>query len=1096
MTDDREPRSDQAEDRLAHLIQRLLSDADSAASSGAWDRVAAIADDVLAVAPDDRRAAAMLDRARNEQSLSEGQRAFVSLIFSDIVESTDLADVTDPEIVRDLFKVYRQAATEAIEGLGGTVLQFQGDGIVACFGYPNAHEDDATRAVLAGLELVERMSAAGPELRRSYDIDAAIRVGIHTGTVVVAGLTSKVADASDIVGAAANIAARLQGEAAAGTVVISDATRRLVANHFEVASVGTRALKGISRPVDVFRVVRRREAGSVHDEGRPQPLSLVGREVPRGQLERSWDEVIEPSNPNSPQETAVVILRGPAGIGKSRLAADLCEHVQAGGGAVLQATCSAYHPNVALWPIGRMLEHRLGLYPEQPPQQRLAAVEESLKAAGLRAEDVVSLMAPLLGLEVNKARTRREVDALALRAETLDALVDWLARFARSTPTLIVVEDLHWADPSTVDLIGLLASGAVPGVMVLVTTREVPTAPWASRATDIELGPLRREDAAKLVAAMVPDGTLSTEQCDLIIERGSGVPLFIQELAHSALTAIPGETLPPRLQELFTARLRAPGIDLRVAQLAATLGSVFDDGLLRELAGVPVIEALAQLQAAGIVERFGDARGDGYRFRHVMLRDAAYETQVLDARRAAHDRIARLIRGSATAPGDMAIVAQHHDLAGDAAQSIPAYIAAAQAAQAEASHSEAQRLLDRAIELLAALPEGDERDLAELAARMFRTISVSSLYGYGYPDVLTDFQLADRICRRQTDRPEILPAQIGIWSYMLVRGELDAAGVVLEPLTASVDAPETAWFAPEIRTSIGFHALFRGELESARPWLEDAWAGYLARPADAIVSASWPLPHDPVPVTAVALACIACLEGRTAESAEWESRALATAEKIGFPRGPFSSAFVTTYLAWLRMIAGDAAGARAFGQRTMDTADQCRFGYFTVIGRQYVLAPEPDLPSAADELAQCEVAMDLIGHGAFRPFFLGIVARNHAYLGDYKRALEQVNEALLAVAKSGEWVHHPDLLRVRAEITAAAFPARLEDAVHDLLAAVEVGLAQGSLVLALRAANTLARLPVEARPDSWRDVVRTTCDRFPEDSASPELAAALTILGD
>jgi hypothetical protein len=441
-------------------------------------------------------------------------------------------------------------------------------------------------------------------------------------------------------------------------------------------------------------------------------------------------------------------------------------------------------------------------------------------------------------------------------------------------------------------------------------------------------------------------------------------------------------------------------------------------------------------------------------------------------------------------------VAQHHDLAGDVAQSIPAYLAAAQAAQAEASHSEAQRLLDRAIELVAGLPEGDERDLAELAARMFRTISVSSLFGYGYPAVLADFQLADLICRRQTNRPEILPAQVGIWSYMLVRGDLESAGVVLEPLIASVDTPETAWFAPEIRTSIGFHALFRGELESARSWLEEAWAGYLARPADAIVSASWPLPHDPVPVTAVALACIAGLEGRTAESAEWENRALVTAETIGFPRGPFSSAFVTTYLAWLRMIAGDAAGARGFGQRTMDTAEVCRFGYFTVIGRQYVLAPEPDLPAATEELEQCEAGMDLIGHGAFRPFFLGVVARNHAYLGDYDRALERVNDALLAVEKSGEWVHQPDLLRVRAEIIVAAFPTRVDDAAQDLLAAVEVGLAQGSLVLALRSALTLAQLSPEARPSHWRDVIRATLDGFPEDSASPELAAALTILGD
>jgi class 3 adenylate cyclase len=1096
VTDDRAPGSDRAEDRLARLIDRLLLDAESAASTGAWDRVAAIAVDVLEVDTENPRAAAMLEQARVEQSLPEGQRAFVSLIFSDIVGSTDLADLRDPETVRDLFKVYRQAAIEAIGELDGNVLQFQGDGIVACFGYPNVHEDDARRAVLAGLGLVERMAAAGPELHRAHGIDPAIRVGIHTGTVVVAGLTTGAADASDVVGAAAHIAARLQSEAEPGTVAISDATRQLVQGRFDLVPVGPRALKGIARPVEVFRVLRARDPGPPADEGRLWSVPLFGRDEPRGRLRQRWHEVVAAAQPDQVPQTALVVLRGPAGIGKSRLAADLSEHVQREHGVVMQAPCSPYHTNVALWPIGRMVEHRLGLYPEQPSDKRLAIVERSLRAAGMAPVAVLPLLAPLLGFVVDVTWPRREVDASAVRTDTLHTLVDWLARVARTTPTLIVIDDLHWADPTTVELIGLLAGRAARGVMLLVTSREEVTAPWAARATDIELAPLRGEDARALVAAMVADGEVAPDQHRLIVERAGGVPLFIQELARSALTATPGETVPPRLQELLTARLRAPRLDLRVAQLAATLGSVFQEGMLRELAGGPVADSMAQLEAAGIVERIGDARQAVYRFSHVLLRDAAYETQVMEARRATHDRIARLLRASATTPGEMAIVAQHLDLAGDVAQGIPAYITAAQAAQADASHSEARRLLDRALELLASLPEGDERDLAELAVRMFRTVSVSSLFGYGYPEVFADFQLADRICRRHTDRPEILPAQIGIWSYLLVRGDLDAAGVVLASLAGSVDAPETAWFAPEIRTAFGFHDLYRGELQSARRRLEEAWAGYLARPADDIVSTFWPLPHDPVPVTAVALACIAGLEGRTAESTEWERRALSTAEQIGFPRGPFSSAFVTTYLAWLRMMTGDARAARQFGHRTMDTAAECRFDYFTVIGRQYVLAPEPDLPAEVDQLEQCESEMDSIGHGAFRPFFLGVVARNHAYRGDADRALERANEALAAVEKSGERVHLPDLLRVRAEIIAAASPTRLEPAVDDLVAAVEIGTAQGSLLLALRAANALAHVPVEARPDSWRDVVKATLDRFPDDSTSPERAAAIAMLGD
>jgi len=1096
VTESREPGTGSAEDRLTHLIDRLLLAAESAASSGAWDRVTENAGDVLAVAPDNERAAGLLERARLEQSLPEGQRAFVSLLFSDIVRSTDLADVAEPETVRDLFRVYRRAAIDAIEGLDGTVLQFQGDGVVACFGYPNVHEDDAKRAVLAGLGLVERMAASGPELRRRHGVEAAIRVGVHTGTVVVAGLTSGAADASDIVGAAANVAGRLQAEAEAGTVVISDATKELVDADFEFASVGTRALKGISRPVRVFRVLRPRRAGRLQDGDRLPSALLVGRDATRSRLHHGWDNVLETASRSGSPDEPVVVLRGPAGIGKSRLAADLCERVEAEGGAVLQASCSPYHTNVALWPIGQMLQNRLGLYADQPPEERLGEVERRMEAAGIETAGVVPLLAPLLGLEVDKTWARPEVDALALRAETLGALVDWLARFARATPSLLLVEDLHWADPTTVDLLGLLAADGAPGVMVVVTSRDALTTPWAALATDIELGPLVGEEAATLVASMVGDGKLSPEQSGLIIERGGGVPLFIQELARSALGATPGEALPPRLQELLTARLRAPGIDLRVAQLAATFGPVFEEVQLRELAGGPVDATLAQLQAAGIVEPVGDVRRSGYRFCHVLLRDAAYETQVLDARRATHGRIARLLGATATTPGDLAIVAQHHDLAGDVAQSIPAYLAAAQAAQAEASHTEARRLLDRALELLAALPESDDRDLTELSARMLRTLSVSSLLGYGYPGLLEDFQLADRLCRRHRDRPEVMPAEVGIWSYMLTRGELEAARVVLEPLATLLDSPEMAFFAPEIKACIGFNAFYGGELGNARRWLEESWAGYLARPADATVSAAWPLPHDPVPVTAVALACIAGLEGRTAESLAWERRALASAERIGFPRGPFSSAFVTTYLAWLRMMTGDAAGARSFGRRAMAIAENCRFDYFSVIGRQYVLAPERDLPADVEQLEHCEAGMDVVGHRAFRPFFLGIVARNYAYLGDPDRALERVHEALAAVQKSGELVHQPDLLRLRAEITAVADPERMDDVVADLLAAVEVGLAQGSLLLALRAANDLARLPVEARPADWREVMQTTLDGFPGDSASPELSDARTLLQD
>ena len=340
-----------------------------------------------------------------------------------------------------------------------------------------------------------------------------------------------------------------------------------------------------------------------------------------------------------------------------------------------------------------------------------------------------------------------------------------------------------------------------------------------------------------------------------------------------------------------------------------------------------------------------------------------------------------------------------------------------------------------------------------------------------------------------------MPAQVGIWSYLLVRGSVDAATVVLEPLADVLDEPATAWFASEIKSCLGYGAFYQGRLDEAHRWLVEAWEGYRSRSAEAAASPFWPLPHDPVPITAVALACVAALRGCPEESAMWERRALATAEKLAFPSGPFSSAFVSVYLAWIRMITGNPDEAREFGRRTIEIGERCRFDYFQLLGRQYVLMPEPDRPCDVAELEQYGVRMDLVGHVAFRPTFLGIVAQNHHFLGNAEAALRALEEAMNQAATSGELVHQPDLLRLRAEINAAAHPDRMDEVVTDLAAAVEIGLSQGSLLLALRAANELARLPHDVRPSDWSDRVRVVLERFPPNSSSPELAEALDLLG-
>ncbi|MGH9300221.1 MAG: AAA family ATPase, partial [Acidimicrobiales bacterium] len=499
----------------------------------------------------------MLDLARAARSLPEGERAFVTLVFSDIVGSTDLVAVTEPEIVRALFGVYRDVAADAIEPIGGTILQYLGDGIVACFGYPVVREDAARRAVLASLGLIERMKAASPDLLSRFGTDLSIRIGLHTGTVVVTRSASGSAQPADIVGATAHVAARLQAEAEPDTVVVSDATRQLVEEHFDMEPIGVRSLKGFSEPMALFRVVRTRRSAALAGGGKVGSSSLVGRESERRLLDGAWLEVVSALGEGGPvEQTVLAAVRGPAGIGKSRLSAELCQHVMGAGFTVFEAGCSPYHTNVALWPVAQMLEERLGLYGDRSHDEQIAELEQRLEAAGLESEAVVPLLGPLLGLGTDEDRPRPELDALALRERTLETLVDWVTNVARATPCLLIVDDLHWADPTTVDLLALLRRRASPGMMVVVTSRHEMPPELSSPAVDIELGPLEGDEAAQLVAAITRGGGLDPTEEEVIIARAGGVPLFIHELAHRAVMASPAETLPPRLQELMTARLR------------------------------------------------------------------------------------------------------------------------------------------------------------------------------------------------------------------------------------------------------------------------------------------------------------------------------------------------------------------------------------------------------------------------------------------------------------------------------------------------------------------------------------------------------------
>ena len=1080
-----------AESRLERLLGRLLSAAESSLASGDLETARATTEEVLTVDPGNERATALQSQISTRERGSTGERALMTLMFSDLVSSTQLSERMEPEQLRDLFAFYRSAAREAVERYGGYVMKYMGDGILAGFGYPEPHEDDGRRAVLAGLDLVAAMREAEPDLVRRLGEAPRIRTGIHTGQVVVADLSdNRSSDEKDsIVGVAPNLAARIQQAAEPDMVVISDVTQSLVDTDFYLQSLGERELKGISRPVEVYAVERTRHAGSRFYAERYRQGHLLGRDSPREALETGWDEVRAGSS-------AATLVTGEAGIGKTRLVAALVETAETSGGRVLGAGCLPYYSNVPLWPIARLIERSLGVTGDG--DDRLAALVASLESLGLDLARSVPFLAPLIGAEGSADYPPPELDPRAFLDETLNLLVEWLAALARETPRVFAVEDLHWADPSTLALIGRVIARQPQGVLTLVTTRDATSLPWADSVQHLSLGRLDPAAAAGLVEAVAADvgatGVLTDQQRDHIVEQGEGIPLFVEELTRTYLAeSARSDQLPLRLQELLTWRLKAPRVDQRVAQVAATVGPIFDATTVAAVLGdeQAVGEQLEVLVERGIIAP-DDRELATFRFRHALMRDAAYETQVLDVRRQTHADVAAsiLARG-----GEPALVAEHLDRAGDAERAAAHYLVAAQAEQARGAHAEATTLLSRALELFASMPDSDSRDLGELTARMLRAFSVSSVQGYAAPEVVTDHRRAEALAARLGSRPEVLPSLIAMWAYWFASGDLSTARTLLDRLSAMVQHEAFAWFQPEVESCAGYQALYEGDLAGAQRHQQAAMDGFGARPPDQLVSPFWPLPNDPVAVSAVALATVGAVRGEPETVEHWEDVAVRRAQEVGFPRGPFSLAFVKVYSAWNRRFLGDVRAAQAVGAEVLGIGMEYGYAYWMLMGSSYVGTATPGGDPERAYLEQNVATLRMMGQEGFAASHLALLSRMAADEGDLDRAADLISDAFDVVRKNGEYLHLPEVLRLRGEVALARF-GDAEEAGADFAEALRVAIEQGARVSRLRAALALAGLPPSTRPADWEDTLRAARADVPAALVTNETADADALLAE
>jgi len=716
---------------------------------------------------------------RAEPALAQGttgERRQLTAMFCDMVGSTSLGQRLDPEELGRVISAYQGVCFEAVRRFEGHVAQLLGDGVLVYFGYPQAHEDDAQRAVRAALEIQRELEARSAEHKQRGEPELRARIGIHTGPVVVSRLGGEAHQETLALGDTVNVAARLQAIAEPGSVVISDAALRLVAGLFVTRDLGAPGLKDIAQPIRVHAVLR--VAGvRARDATARSDLPLLGRDREVDLLLDRWERTREGFG-------QVVAITGEPGIGKSRLVREFSERIAADAHTALDLACSPFATGSAFQPAIELFERGFGFAETDAPAERLAKLEAALmQIPGVEPKDAVPYLAALLGLPPSARFPLEHMSPELQREKTLQALSAPALAMLRMQPLVMFVEDLHWSDSSTLDLLGrLIEQTPAQRLMLVLTYRPSFEPPWSlarSYVTPLALSRLNHRATLAMIEAAaglkLPERVLED-----LAERTDGVPLFAEELARTLVESGVGVasegrfelrgrlaelSIPTTLQGLLMARLDRLAAGKPVAQLAATLGREFSYALIEAVGEVSPVElrsGLEQLVNSEILFRRGDPPDATYSFKHALLQDTAYESQLRSRRRELHARIADALdqHFAARVTAEPQLAAHHCAEGGLVERAIGHYAQAARQAISRLANPEAIDYFGRALDLLATVPESAARDQQEIALRIALAGPLSP-HAYA-PETVANFTRIEALCEAQSPGPARLPALLGL----------------------------------------------------------------------------------------------------------------------------------------------------------------------------------------------------------------------------------------------------------------------------------------------------------------------------------------------
>ena len=651
------------------------------------------------------------------------ERRQLTVLFCDLVGSTELSQSLDPEDLRKVIRTYQGACEPVIEQFGGNVSRFLGDGILAFFGYPHASEDDASQAVHAGLGIIDSINAVDWTSRFGQPLNIAVRIGISTGIVVAGDLIGKdAAEEEAVVGETPNLAARLQSLARPNTVLIASRTRRLVAEQFVLTSLGNHALKGFSQPIDVWRAespINRPTRFEAKWAGGITPL--INRSAEMEFLTERWEM-------SKQGKCQLVMICGEAGIGKSRIAEALRDHAAHEPHYYLRYQCSPYHINTALFPITMQYIRAARIGKDDSNVVKRERLRELIRTSGVEQEHVLSAMSALLSIPNAPDDEFEQLRAVAKKNAIINALFEQIVSMSRSRPLLAIVEDIHWSDPTSRELIERFNQGLVDArIMILLTCRtgDALSAVELPDADKIHLSRLDSDHSIDLIRVVAAGTTLPTGLVERIANKADGIPLFAEELIKALLTdaqqdgsggnltdVIRESEIPDTLQDLLMARLDQLGPGKRIAQVAAVAGRQFSYELVERIADAnqpEIREGFDRLSKSGLIVTEGYLPEATFSFKHALIRDTAYGSLLREERRTFHERIAAVLE-SAKTPASPELLARHYTEAGLHRQAIDYWLRAGQAASQRSALHEAASQFDSGLQLLRAQPANAQRD--------------------------------------------------------------------------------------------------------------------------------------------------------------------------------------------------------------------------------------------------------------------------------------------------------------------------------------------------------------------------------------------------